>query len=196
MATQRFLVQSILGSSPGVALGHYRPLNIKQGGEKIRNPKFDQHSQHILNIKDSSKGWFNKSVTYCSDLVASHGYTMMGFAKAQIVVMPSSQKGRVSAGLEQIARNLCKADRRFVYLPGTLVRTKTIEKLARGGDRSLHVHLDSLEYRPRDGEPYRKIILDDVCTSTHSLGGAIAVMHQVLSGFEVSSLVLGKTFYD
>lgn len=197
MYAQPFLVQGLFGPSRGIALGQYRPLTIKQDGERVRNPKFDQHSQHILNIKDPNKGWFKGSVQYCSNLVIAHAATMTGFAKAQIIIVPSSEKGKVSQGLERIARNLCSADNRFVYTPGALVRTKTIDKLARGGDRSLHIHLESLEYKRRDQEIRTKIVFDDVCTSSHSLSGAISVMQQVLlDQVEAHALVLGKTTRD
>jgi len=179
---------------PGLALGAYRPLFVRVNGERIRNPEFDNHSQQILNLKEPGKGWFAGAVAYCSKLVIAHAASLSGFDRAQVIVMPSSQQGKVSAGLERVARNLANADRRFVFTPGSLVRSKTIEKLARGGDRSLSVHLASLQYHSKDRDPVVKFVLDDVCTTSNSLGGAITVIRQSSWGpVDARALVLGKT---
>lgn len=196
MPTYPFIANGIPLTVRGVALGGYRPLFLKVNGEKIRNPAFDDHSQHILNLKSPEKGWFNGSLKYCAKIVKEHLATMQGFDRAQIVIIPSSVAGKHSIGLEKIAQAVCSSDNRFHYRQGALVRTRTIEKLAKGGARSQHVHLQSLQYRPHQSDSFAKIILDDVCTSANSIGASLTIIYQTAGPFDPRPVTLGKTTHD
>jgi hypothetical protein len=198
MAWQPIVIGGLFGGGiRGAALGAYRPLHIKNAaGEKIKNPAFDHHSQQILNLKSPDKpNYFQPAVTYCtahlSDYLRDHFH-----GPAEILIVPSSTKGGVSPGLEKVVKAICKREARFIYNKGGLVRTQTIDKLARGGNRSIGVHLESLEYTAIEGVPMVKILLDDVMTTGHSLEGASTVIHQVQPGIQITAIVFGKTTHD
>lgn len=198
MAWQPIIIGGIFGGGiPGAALGAYRPLQIKNAaGEKVKNPAFDHHSQQILNLKNPDKpNYFQPAVAYCIDHLNTYLQTQIQ-GPAEILIIPSSSKGAVSPGLEKVVQAVCKKEGRFVYNRGGLVRTKTIEKLARGGDRSIGVHLSTLEYRPLAGVPMVKIVVDDVMTTGNSLEGAATVIHQVQPGIPIRVVVFGKTTHD
>jgi hypothetical protein len=196
MAVQSFTVFCAGTPIWGYALGCYYPLWVKaEDGAKAKNPKFDKHSQQILNLKQANTQWYKGAVNYCGIHLAAFLKTRKEIQTAEFVIV-SSVKGQVSSGLEDAVKLVCKIDKRFSYTPHALRRTSTIDKLARGGDRSLSVHLRSLEYLGRQGSPSVKIVLDDVTTTGHSLEGAMTVMHQVMSGLTFIPVVLGKTTHD
>ena len=118
------------------------------------------------------------------------------FERAEIIIVPSSTKGKVSPGLDSIAQALCKRDKRLSYTPNSLFRTVTIDKFAKGGDRSLDVHLKSMEYKGATGSPALKFIVDDVTTSGNSLKAAITIIQQHMRGLVFIAVVLGKTADD
>jgi len=158
----------------------------------VKNPNFDQtHSGLILSAKRSDH--------------ANHAYAIKCFTKMireaalrfdddqiELVVVPSHTQGEVSAGLRSIAENLCKTDERFRYRHNSLSRTKSIAKLAGGGDRRIEVHLDSISFRRDLKMRCGVLILDDVSTT----GNSIAACGDIISGQRrsvVGGLVLGRT---
>lgn len=190
-----FVVTGPLGQNiQGHALWAYYPLWIRENGEKKRNPAFDQNSQHTLNIKQPGTPYYANSLRYCAKALHSYLQQKVNIPQAELVIIPSSKKGSASQSLDSIAKWICKQDGRFSYRPNSLTRTKTIEKLAKGGDRSLGVHLGSLDYKP--GGPSTKIILDDVTTSGNSLTGAITIIHQYENNARFVPVVFGKTTHD
>lgn len=198
MSHQSFIVGDMFdGNVRGYALGAYHPLYIKKDGEKVRNPAFDQHSQHVLNLKFPNTKWFNGSVNYCAVHLSQFlKKDLVGLDRAEFLIVPSSTKGNTSLALDRIATTICKDDKRFTYRPGSLYRTQTIEKLAKGGDRSVGVHLGSLGYTAADKSPPVKILLDDVMTSGNSLSGAMIVIRQYAQGVSFVPIVFGKTTHD
>jgi len=199
MAWQPFVLGLLFGGpTHGVALGAYRPLLIKNdAGERVRNPAFDKHSQQVLNLKSPERpNYFKPAIEYCTESLAAYLRENVPAQNVEILIMPSCTKGKISAGLEKVVQEICRKDKRFVYHAGSLARTKTIEKLAKGGDRSVGVHLSSLEYKPRNGAPLAKILLDDVMTTGNSLIGAITVIHQVQQNAAILPIVFGKTTHD
>jgi hypothetical protein len=184
-----------------VALGSYHPYKVH--GQ--RNPKFDrQYSGKILDIKNPSDPNHNAAVQYFSRLIAQHLSSLSDLPATDFIVVPSHTAGRGSSGLERAIDEVCRRDRRFFHRAGALARTRTIEKLSDGGDRSVQVHLDSLRYAAWPGTGpgaswsgrQRKIIVDDVSTTGHSLQAAVTVIRNVEPGAVVSCLVLGKTTHD
>jgi hypothetical protein len=198
MAHQTFFVGDVFtGNVPCYALGAYHPLWLKHEGGKTKNPAFDQYSQHVLNLKFPNTQWFKGSVIYCANhlikfLKANHA----GVERAEFLIVPSSTQGNTSVALDRIATAIAKGDKRFSYRPGALSRTKTIAKLATGGDRSVGVHLASMDYKHDAASPPVKIILDDVATSGNSLSGAIMVVQQYDQNATFIPVVFGKTTHD
>jgi hypothetical protein len=195
MAAQRFVVSGLPKPVVGWAMGVYRPYWIREDGRKTQNPKFDRHSGYILDVKGKNPG--QKPLAYCASLLLRQLAEMPQLRKAEILVVPSSTKGQWSTGLEQIAQMIAKGDKRFTFRPKALRRTRDIEKLAGGGDRSLAVHLESLEYDWDIATSTPKIILDDVATTGNSIAGCITVIQDLfLSDVQTTPLVLGKTSHD
>lgn len=197
MTWQRILLHGCTPTVSGYALGAYRPLYIWENGEKSRNPAFDNHSQQVLNLKSPERAqYFGPAVAYSAGFLTNFLRENVQLDRAEILIVPSSTKGKTSIGLEKIVQQVCSKDKRFSYQAGALSRHTTIDKLAKGGDRSLNVHLASMNYQEKRGSPRVKILLDDVMTSGNSLSGAITVMSQVVQGLVVVPIVLGKTTHD
>jgi predicted amidophosphoribosyltransferase len=78
-----------------------------------------------------------------------------------------------------------------------LVRRHTsIQKLARGGNRNLHIHLDSIDIAaPNLVVGKAVLLLDDIATSGNSM---IACQQRLLEAgaSEVLGLVIGQTTHD
>jgi hypothetical protein len=196
MAAQPFFVNSV-PMARGYALAAYHPLTVRSNGGRVRNPKFDSHSQQILNLKDASKpGYFLPALKYCAAHLENLFANEIPFERGEIVIVPSSAKGNVNPGLDRIAQALCKRDKRLSYAPNSLFRAKSIDKLSKGGDRSLEVHLKSMDYKGVAGSPGTKFILDDVTTSGNSLNAAITIIQQYMDGLTFIPVVLGKTVDD
>lgn len=197
MAVQRFIVGSALKAAvEGYALGPYRPLTMWHEGERVRNPHFDAHSQHVLNIKFPSTKYFRPSALYCYDCLADFLQNGIRLDTAEFLIVPSSRQQHTSEGLERIVMRVCRLDKRFTYRPGSLFRHKAINKLAKGGDRSLGVHLNSMGYKDDPYAPHLKIILDDVLTTGNSMRAAMTVIEQVNQRASFVPVVLGKTTHD
>ncbi|MES2364134.1 MAG: phosphoribosyltransferase [Pseudomonadota bacterium] len=197
MTWQPFILYNSEPKVRGFSCDAYRPLFIKQNGEKVRNPAFDNHSQQILNLKSPERpNYFNPAVKYCAARLLAFLKSNHQDESVEFLIIPSSTKGKTSLGLEKIVLAVCRTDKRFTYVEGSLFRHRTIDKLAKGGDRSLHVHLDSMDYSEKPGSPRVKILLDDVMTSGNSLTGAITVIRQVDARHLIVPLVFGKTTHD
>ncbi|UCU95221.1 hypothetical protein [Hydrogenophaga taeniospiralis] len=195
MTHKKFVVSGLFGVTVrGYALWSYFPLWIRVNGEKQRNPAFDQNSQHILNLKQPGSRYYAPSLKYCAQHLFLFLKNDIKVDQAEFLIIPSSQKGATSSALQSIVEAICKKDARFTHRPSSLTRTSTIEKLAKGGDRSLNIHLESLDYKP--GGPSIKIILDDVTTSGNSLTGAMTIVTQYEQGAQFIPIVFGKTTHD
>jgi predicted amidophosphoribosyltransferase len=178
----------------GWSMGLYRPYRI-QG---VRNPKFDRHSGFILDIKEKSATHKRQAaVNHFADLIVSHMKTLPMQGQTEILVVPSSTKGQWSPGLELVAQAVAKKDKRFSFVAKALIRTRTIDKLASGGDRSLAVHLDSLQYDWDLASTLPKFLIDDVTTTGNSFAGCMTVIQSLFrQPVQITPLVLGKTSHD
>ena len=84
---------------------------------------------------------------------------------------------------------------RFVPAVQTLVRTRTIDKLARGGNRSVEVHLASIAPAERYERYFAKkaiLLLDDVTTTGNSLRACSRLLDQYGADL-IYPLALGRT---
>jgi hypothetical protein len=191
MAAQSFYVHST-PAAKAYALVPYHPYTLKTDGGRMRNPKFDSLARHILNLKSESERGFQAAVNFWTPQLATF-FKELAFKRAEIVVVPSSTKGDVGPGLDKIVTAICKQDQRLVYYRNSLHRTHSIDKLSRGGDRSIDVHLRSMDYKGVQGSPALKFILDDISTTGNSLNASITVIQQYMHGLTFIGVVLGKT---
>ena len=194
---QTFVAGGLFASRHGYALGAYRPLYLKQNGEKVKNPAFDQYSQHVLNLKSGTHPRYAEpSIKFCMRELQEFLNSGIKLTDAEFLIVPSCTQGKTSESLERIVKSVCKTDKRFSYRPQALSRQKSIEKLAKGGNRSIDVHVASLAYTDDPNASHTKIILDDVLTSGNSIEGAIRVIEQVRAGLFFVPIVFGKTTHD
>lgn len=194
MAVQRFTIIATTPPTLGWSMGSYRPYRI-QG---VLNQKFDQHSRLILDIKEKNDTQKRRvAVTHFADLIVSQLKGLPSQGQAEILVVPSSTKGQWSPGLELVAQAVAKKDKRFSFVAKAIVRTRNIQKLASGGDRSLAVHLESLEYDWDLANSKPKFLIDDVTTSGNSFAGCISAIQSLFrQPVQITPLVLGKTTHD
>ncbi|OEE40750.1 ComF family protein [Vibrio ordalii] len=173
--------------------GTYEPYWIKDDmGERSRNPKINRISRQLMDLKDENNRSNNTAVKDFSKLLSNrikelgfnmHTKTQSGVA---IIVVPSSQAGRVSPALERIASYAARQHNLDFYTPPVLQRTKTIQKLHSGGDRSISVHLSSIvvdDTHLTDLRYKRIIIIDDVSTT----GGSLRACSQLLESAGIQS---------
>jgi predicted amidophosphoribosyltransferase len=164
-----------------------------------RNPKFESDvvSRMILDTKKSTNRHFNLSVQFFSKelnqvlpaiLNATRQYTA--------VVVPSSKEGEHSPGLEAILESVTKAHHRLSVEARALNRHETIEKLATGGPREVHVHLDSVNVPDEDHVRGKRILLvDDITTTGHSFEGCKRILESA-GARDIICLAIAKTADD
>lgn len=136
-----------------------------------KNPSFNKfNGGYILGLKRNESA----AVSYFINLVLDSLKKTKCIADTEIITcMPGSQEGRVSEGLVSICRSIEYVFENIRYIK-CLNRYKTIEKLAYGGNRSIDVHLNSIEICcGKDIIKNRNIVvLDDVTTTGNSLKAA------------------------
>lgn len=157
-------------------LYHYQKYYLRNGE---KNPKINQITQHILNLKhdrdaggrhpghparfDQAVECFSRRLKAALDLLRSDQIPDLA------VIVPSSKKGISSSGLQNVLMSACKPHNVRCDCE-CLVRTKTVEKKASGGCRSMAVHFDSIEVSRGSVMPGERVLLvDDVSTTGNSL---------------------------
>jgi hypothetical protein len=135
--------------------GDYKPWTAhKEAGGDWSN--FDEHSRHILSLKNGN----DASARYFADMIEPE----LGDGIV-IVTVPSHDPASAGKGLKTLSALLAKNGNR-VDGSGCLVRTKKIEKLAHGGDRSQDVHLNSISVRNANLIKGKDVLLLDDVTKT------------------------------
>lgn len=182
-------------------VGHvvdYHSYWIDDGaGSKVVNPQFNADCRHLLNLKNVAERGHPSAIAYFSKVAAqfllAHGVPPVNL-QVHIVVVPSSTSGRWSPGLLKIGENLVRNNKNFVDSMQSLVRTTTIQKLARGGDRSLLTHQRSIDLNDPTSKLSRKtiLLLDDITTTGNSLVACAGIL-QLGGAATIMPLALGKT---
>ena len=126
---------------------------------KIKNPLFDVYSGKILDLKEGRE----TAIQYFFNLLdfeICEGVT--------ICIVPSSNADNKNSGMSMLGERLAKNGRKNgVYY---LNRQRTIEKLATGGDRSIDVHLQSINViTDMNIQGDIVLLMDDVTTTGNSL---------------------------
>jgi predicted amidophosphoribosyltransferase len=143
-----------------VFLGEYHPYRIwNDEGERVVNPKFDNHCRKILDLKERKLS----AVNYFVKQIDSH--ISAGVA---IAYVPSHDSEKTQSGVRDVAIAIAANGR--IDATGCLVRHKTVDKLATGGARDSQVHLDSIRVQNKILIRGKEVLLlDDVTTSGNSL---------------------------
>jgi predicted amidophosphoribosyltransferase len=140
--------------------GLYHPYRVNG----MLNPEFDrEYSGMILALKNRERNWKSFFTKILSDqLEDNHNLVLM--------CVPSHQ-ANTWGSCADVIDSLC-ATRNFINGSRFLRRIKTVEKNATGGSREIVKHLESIEL---DNSKISLLIgkdiliIDDVCTSGHSL---------------------------
>lgn len=162
---------------------------------RVKNQKFDRHSGLLLSLKKPDNRDHKLAVRHFTQSLTALLATQ-AIQAAEFVIVPSHAEGKVSEGLTAIVKGVCMADRRFSLRSGSLARTKTIEKLSNGGNRSEAVHLSSLRFAPASFAPSTKILIDDIMTTGKSIAASARVIKQADPKAHVIAIVFGKTVHD
>ena len=127
--------------------------------KKIKNPRFNLFSGQVLDLKEKKPAaidhfyrlvdtMINKDVTIC--------------------VVPSSDPENTDSGIVKVGEMLAANGRKDKVL--YLKRTRKIDKLSHGGNRSKNLHLSTIDVDENmtiEGEVV--LLMDDVTTSGNSL---------------------------
>jgi predicted amidophosphoribosyltransferase len=148
----------------------------------LKNPSFDKNSARVLDLKESKEKGIAPFLEQLEQLVAEG---------VSIAVVPSHDPEKTEGGIREMAHRLAANGR--VDATGCLVRTKKIDKLATGGNRSVEVHLNSIEVRePELVMGKEMLLLDDVMTSGNSLLACKKLL-KAAGAIRVKRLAIGKT---
>jgi predicted amidophosphoribosyltransferase len=164
-----------------LCLNDYHPYRI----EGKRNPHFDDWSSKILDLKNmkmSAIEYFHKILDPRLD------------AEFSIAIVPSSNSETLDSGIRKLAVKLAANSR--TDATSCLVRYKSIDKLATGGNRNREVHLTSIRVQQNyliQGQEV--LLLDDVSTSGNSLLACKALLTNA-GAKRVQCLALGGTVKD
>ncbi|MBE5838869.1 phosphoribosyltransferase [Butyrivibrio sp.] len=126
---------------------------------QIKNPLFDVFSGKILDLKNGKESAINFFYNLIDSEICKD---------VTICVVPSSNSEKTVTGMTMLAEKLAKNGR--IDKVHFLVREKTIDKLATGGNRSRYVHIDSIG--TIKGESVNGdivLLMDDVTTTGNSL---------------------------
>lgn len=179
-----------------IALYKYYPYWIDKQA-RLKNDKFDKASGFILSLKTPSNRDFQAAVAHFGKVLTQAFGLLGNMGTADVIVVPSSKAGRVSDGLERVVKKACDADKRLRYRPGAIRRIKDIDKLANGGNRSVDVHYNSLEYKQTSKSSSVIILVDDVSTTGNSLIACAELVKANQPGVtDIIGFVLGKTHHD
>lgn len=134
-----------------------------------KNPKFDEFCRALLDIKDATAYNHDSSVNMFARFIIEDVLPRLVTKTEPIViaVVPSHEKGKKSAGMSAIVRQI--ADQYNVTNKGNpLIRHTTVSKNATGGSRDMEKHLNSIHVK-MDLSFDKVILFDDVRTTGNSL---------------------------
>jgi predicted amidophosphoribosyltransferase len=162
--------------------GDYKPWtgHTADGGDSSNYP---EHSGRILSLKKGK----TTAVRHFAQMIEPELPEDI-----VIVTVPSHDPAAIGGGLKALAGELAKGGNR-VDGSECLVRTKKIDKLAHGGDRSKDVHLKSVAVANADLIKGKNILLlDDVTKTGHSLEACAELLLNA-GAMSVQRATLGKT---
>ncbi len=162
--------------------GDYKPWGAhkEDGGDGSNYPA---HSGRILDLKEAKAS----AVRHFKEMIEQE--LQDGVV---IVTVPSHDPAKPSRGLMKLAAELAQTGKR-IDGSSSLVRTKKIEKLARGGDRSKEVHLKSVQVAHADLIKGRDVLLLDDVTKTGNSLFACSDLLLAAGARSVECATMGKT---
>ncbi len=170
-----------------------------RNGEK--NPKIDQVTHDILNIKNAKPDKValrNKAVRFFKSALVSKNpagiSSVIPPEQSLFAVVPSSTSFRVCEGLMELMLQV-QAEFRFLNRENVLVRHTDVPKAATGGLRDQRVHLESINADQQSVRGMRVFLFDDVTTTGSSLLACRRILLES-GASSVAMIALGKTIQD
>lgn len=150
-------------------LDDYYPYRVfDEYGNKIINSKFSKkNGGYILDIKNN----LDEGINYYTNKILKELEKARHMDRLNIIMyVPSSQAGKQSCGIRKVLENIVN-QYKHVKLLDCLERKETINKLAKGGNRDINIHLNSIILKSSLDEIKNKniFIFDDVTTTGNSL---------------------------
>lgn len=146
------------------------------------NPKFDNFSKLILDIKDKKPSAINiffKKLNHQLD---------KGFP---IVTIPSSNPNNINTGINKLASLLAKQGR--IDASSCLLRHIQVPKKSKGGNRDINIDLNSIKVSNQHLIKGKTVLLlDDVTTTGNSFVACEKLLVDA-GAYKVVKLALGKT---
>ena|SRR5450830_1871642 len=177
------------------ALGRYHKYWIDKN-LNIKNNHFDEHSRRTLDIKRRDLKEYSRGVSYFQPKLQKLIEGIPAGLSVEISAFPSSKQGEHAPGLILLIDKICRSNKNMINRDKVLRRTKTISKLATGGDRSYVNQLASLDYQAAGEKSKTKIILDDVATTGNSLIAGFSKIAEKSPGSVVYLIALARTASD
>lgn len=144
---------------------HYNP---KRGGT---NPKYNPDKDGILlKLKSNKPNDYKQAAEYYKPYMDIYFDVVKDYIKGQIfTTVPSSKAGLRGYGLELLVKDLAYKYG-AEYRDDILIRQRTIEKLATGGNRSKLIHKNSIDVcNANEINNKMVVVFDDVTTTGNSL---------------------------
>lgn len=175
-------VRNVLGTQIYYA-DHYEPYH---GGQN-RRFQGSEFSQRVLNLKSKHIDSVEREIPYFADLVRPFLATLpTGLVLCHV---PSHEAQTPSPGLARLLEKVARpGDEVALEL---ITRTRSIAKLATGGERIFQVHFESLSISAPAARDRRILVLDDVTKTGNSLLASRKLLKEAGSN-EVFLLALGK----
>ncbi len=155
-----------------------------EGGYRHKNPRFDEYSNMILNLKNRSP-W---AIRYFYRVLEP-----LSNKDTVLVVVPSHDPDKRESGILDLAKLMC---RKGLWIDGTdcLQRIVKVPKLSTGGNRSFMAQKKSMNVIKSDVIQGRDIfLLDDVTTTGNTLI-ACRLLLENKGANSVREFALGATF--
>ena len=174
--------------APGIhVLGKYRPWGYHKQTRGPNSP-WPENCGKLLDLKESRERgliYFQKTL----EEMIKQG------SPIALAVVPSHDALKLRSGIHILASRVAAA-KGVLDTTDLLIRTKTIQKLAAGGDRSMAVHLGSMAaHKIERLEGRQVLLLDDIMTTGNSLAAGRQVL--IAAGAEeVACMALGLTIHD
>ena len=166
-------------------MGYYHSYWKWECGEKVRNSKFDNFSSIILDFK---KGYAPVIEEFRKSVAKELG------SDFPVCVVPShiASVDNSMSPTARLAKGLVKSNN-LIDATNCILRVRSIDKLSRGGNRDLAVHLNSVKVVNSDVIKGKTVLLlDDVMTTGNSLGACRQLLLRA-GAKNVLCLALAKT---
>ena len=166
-------------------MGYYHSYWKWECGEKVRNNKFDNFSSIILDFK---KGYAPVIEEFRKFVAKELG------SDFPVCVVPSHMASvdNSMSPTARLAKGLVKSNN-LIDATNCILRVRSINKLSRGGNRDLAVHLNSVKVVNSDVIKGKTVLLlDDVMTTGNSLDACRQLLLRA-GAKNVLCLALAKT---